>query len=57
LPGINILAFTAEVPGKFCNFYSAKNHTIAINSATTKAGEKISADLESSEVTEFSRYV
>jgi hypothetical protein len=32
-----------------CNFYLVKNHKIAKNSATTKAGAKISTDLESSE--------
>ncbi len=31
----------------FCNFYLVRNHKIAQNSTTTKAREKISADLES----------
>jgi hypothetical protein len=33
----------------FCNFYLVKNHKIAKNSATIKAGEKRSTDLESLE--------
>ncbi len=33
-------------PDMFCNFYLAKNHKIANNSTTTKAGEKMSTDLE-----------
>jgi len=36
-------------PDIFCNFYFLRNHKIADNSATTKATEKISADLESIE--------
>jgi hypothetical protein len=39
----------ARVPDMFCSFYLAKNHEIAYNSATTKAREKISTDLESLE--------
>jgi hypothetical protein len=31
----------AWFPDLFCNFYLVKNHKIAINSTTTKAGEKI----------------
>jgi hypothetical protein len=30
----------------FCNFYLVKSHKISKNSATTKAREKISTDLE-----------
>jgi hypothetical protein len=33
-----------------CNFNSLKNHKFAHNSTTTKAGEKISIDLESLEI-------
>ncbi len=33
----------------FCNFYLAKSHKIASDSATTEAGEKISTGLESVE--------
>jgi len=33
-------------PDMFCNFYSVKIHKIAKNSATAKAREKISTDLE-----------
>jgi len=33
-------------PDMFCNFYLVKIHKIAKNSATTKAREKISTDLE-----------
>ena len=39
----------AWVPDKICNFYFVKNHNIAKNSATAKAREKISTDLESLE--------
>ncbi len=39
----------ALVPAMFCNFYVAKNHKIADNSATTETREKISAYLESLE--------
>jgi hypothetical protein len=39
----------AWVPEIFCNFYSVKSHQIAKISTTTKAREKISADLESLE--------
>ncbi len=39
----------AWVPDVFLNFYVVKNHKIAKNSATAKAREKISADLESLE--------
>jgi hypothetical protein len=39
----------AWFPDTFCNFYLEKNHKIAKNSTTTKAGEKISIDLESLE--------
>jgi hypothetical protein len=40
----------ALFPDLFCNFYLVKNHKIANNSATTKAREKISANLESLEI-------
>jgi len=43
----------ALVPDMFCNFYLAKNHKIANNSATTEAREKISTDLESLEFKSF----
>jgi hypothetical protein len=33
----------------FCNFYLEKNHKIAKNSTTNKAGEKISTYLDSLE--------
>jgi hypothetical protein len=36
-----------------CKFCLVKNHKIAKNSATTKAGAKISTDLESSEFKKF----
>ncbi len=36
----------ALVPDMFCNFYSVKNHEMAKNSTTTKAGEKMSTNLE-----------
>ncbi len=36
----------AWVPDTFCNFYLVKNRKISNNSATTKAREKISTDLE-----------
>jgi hypothetical protein len=36
-------------PRYFCNFYIAKNHKIANNSATTAVREKISTYLESLE--------
>ncbi len=36
----------ALVPDMFCNFYSAKNHKIANNSATSEAREKIRTYLE-----------
>ncbi len=39
----------AWLPDMFCNFYFVKNYKIAKTSATTKAREKISADLESLE--------
>jgi hypothetical protein len=39
----------AWFPEMFCNFYLVKNHKIAKNSTTSKAGEKINADLKSSE--------
>ncbi len=38
----------------FCNFYLVKNHKIANNSTTSKAGEKISTYLESLEFHKFS---
>jgi len=38
---------TAWVPDMFCNFYLVKNHEMANNSTTTKAGENISKDLDS----------
>jgi hypothetical protein len=41
----------------FGHFYLVKNHKIAKNSTTTKAREKISTDLESSEFKKFLRYV
>jgi hypothetical protein len=41
------------VPYMFCNFYLEKNLKIANNSSTTKAREKISAYLESSELYNF----
>jgi hypothetical protein len=51
--GISAASFchqvAALVPGMFCNFYLAKNHKIANNSATTEAKEKISTYLESLE--------
>jgi hypothetical protein len=34
------------VPGILQNFYSVKNNQIVMNSTTTEAGEKNSADLE-----------
>jgi hypothetical protein len=40
----------AWFPDTFCNFYLVKNHKIAKNSATIKAKEKISTDLESLEL-------
>jgi hypothetical protein len=43
----------AWVTDMFCNFYSAKNYKIDKNSATTKAGEKISTHLESLEFLTF----
>jgi hypothetical protein len=43
----------ALFPDMFCNFYSVKNHTIAKNSTTTKAREKISTVLESLEFYNF----
>jgi hypothetical protein len=43
----------AWVPDRFCNFYLARNIKIAKNSTTTKVGDKISADLESSEFYKF----
>jgi hypothetical protein len=39
----------AWVTDIFCDFNLAKNHSRALNSTSTKAGEKISADLESLE--------
>jgi hypothetical protein len=36
----------ASVPDMFLNFYLVKNHIITNHSTTTKASEKISADLE-----------
>jgi hypothetical protein len=33
----------------FCNFYLVKNHKIPNNLTTTKAREKVNADLESSQ--------
>jgi hypothetical protein len=36
----------AWFPDMFCNLYIVKNYKIAKNSATTKAMEKISTDLE-----------
>jgi hypothetical protein len=39
----------ALFPDMFINFYSVKIFRNANNSTTTKAGEKISADLESLE--------
>jgi hypothetical protein len=39
----------ALVPAMFCNFYLAKNHKIADNSATTEAKEKMSTYLKSLE--------
>jgi hypothetical protein len=47
----------ALVPDMLCNFYSAKNHKIANNSATTKARKKISTDLESLEFFKNLMYV
>jgi hypothetical protein len=51
----------ALVPNMFCNLYLVKNYKIAKNSKTTKAIEKISADLESLEffgvgLTKFRNY-
>jgi len=43
----------AWFPDMFCNFYLVKNHKIAKNSTTTKAREKISADLEFLEFYKF----
>jgi hypothetical protein len=40
----------ALVSDMFCNFYLAKSHKIANNSATTEAREKISTDLDSLEL-------
>jgi hypothetical protein len=37
----------------FCDFYLVRNHEIANNSTTTKAREKIRADLESSTFCKF----
>jgi hypothetical protein len=39
----------ALVSDMFCNFYVVKNHKMATYSATMKAREKISTDLESLE--------
>jgi hypothetical protein len=39
----------AWVSAMFCNFCLVKNHKIADNSTTTKAGEKITTYLESLE--------
>jgi hypothetical protein len=36
----------AWVPDMFCNFYFVKNYKLVNNSTTTKAGEKMSTDLE-----------
>jgi hypothetical protein len=48
--GISAASFwrqvAALVPGIFCNFYLVKNHTIANNSATAKAREKITTHWE-----------
>jgi hypothetical protein len=43
----------AWIPDMFGNFYSLKSHKIANNSATTKAREKISADLDSEQFEKF----
>jgi hypothetical protein len=43
----------AWVPDIFYNFYFLMNHKIADNSTTSKATEKISADLESIEFKKF----
>jgi hypothetical protein len=43
----------ALFPDMFCNFYFVKNHKIAKNSTTAKAGGKISTDLESLEFHNF----
>jgi hypothetical protein len=40
----------AWFPYMFCNFYLVKNHEIAKTSTTPKAREKMSTDLESSEL-------
>ena len=51
--GKSVASFCCQVaawfPVMFCNFYLVKNHKIPKNSRTTKAGEKISKDLESLE--------
>jgi len=39
----------AWVPDMFCNYYLVKSNTIANNSATTEAREKMNTDLESVE--------
>jgi hypothetical protein len=41
-----VSAVAAWVSAMFCNFYFVKNHKIADNSTTTKAGEEISEHLE-----------
>ncbi len=43
----------AWFPVLYCNFYLVKNHKIAENSTTTKAREKISADLETLQFQKF----
>jgi hypothetical protein len=45
------------VPDMFCNFYLVKNHKIAKKSTTTKAIEKIIADLESLEFYNYLMHV
>jgi hypothetical protein len=44
-----LVKLTACIPDTLCNFYLVENDTTAKNSATTKAREKISTDLESLE--------
>jgi hypothetical protein len=40
----------AWVPDMFLNFYAVKSHKIVNNSPTTEAREKLTTDLESSEL-------
>ncbi len=55
--GKSAAGFCHQVPtwfqDMFCNFYLVKNHKIAQNATTTKAREKICADLETFELKNF----